>query len=79
MPDLSDRVISITGVEDDGWEVFNLAREMKLNGAFPSSIELRLAVKTAGNCDRVYSFSFAFLAGRRLPTHLQQGGWASMA
>ena len=32
MPDLSDRVISITGLEDDGWEVFNLAREMKLNG-----------------------------------------------
>ena len=23
-------------------------------------------------------FLFAFLAGRRLPTHLQQGGWASM-
>ena len=25
MPHLSDRVISITGLEDDGWEVFNLA------------------------------------------------------
>ena len=33
MPHLSDRVISITGLEDDGWEIFNLAREMKLNGA----------------------------------------------
>ena len=33
MRHLSDRVISITGLEDDGWEVFNLAREMKLNGA----------------------------------------------
>ena len=32
MPHLSDRVISITGLEDDGWEIFNLAREMKLNG-----------------------------------------------
>ena len=32
MPHLSDRVISITGLEDDGWEVFNLAREMQLNG-----------------------------------------------
>ena len=32
MPHLSDRVISITGLGDDGWEIFNLAREMKLNG-----------------------------------------------
>ena len=33
MPQLSERVISITGLDGDGWEVFNLAREMKINGA----------------------------------------------
>ena len=33
MPQLSERVISITGLDGDGWEIFNLAREMKLNGA----------------------------------------------
>ena len=33
MPQLSDRVISITGLDGDGWEIFNLAREMKINGA----------------------------------------------
>ena len=32
MPQLSERVISITGLDGDGWEIFNLAREMKLNG-----------------------------------------------
>ena len=33
MPQLSERVISITGTDGDGWEIFNLAREMKINGA----------------------------------------------
>ena len=33
MPQLSERVISITGLDGDGWEIFNLAREMKINGA----------------------------------------------
>ena len=33
MPQLSDRVISITGLDGDGWEIFNLAREMKINGS----------------------------------------------
>ena len=33
MPQLSDRVISITGLDGDGWEVFNLARETETNGA----------------------------------------------
>ena len=33
MPQLSERVISITGLDGDGWEIFNLARAMKLNGA----------------------------------------------
>ena len=33
MPHLSDRVISITGLDGDGWEIFNLAREMKISGA----------------------------------------------
>ena len=33
MPQLSERVISITGTDGDGWEIVNLAREMKINGA----------------------------------------------
>ena len=33
MPQLSERVISITGLDGDGWEIFNLAREMKIIGA----------------------------------------------
>ena len=33
MPQLSERVISITGLDGDGWEIFNLAREMKISGA----------------------------------------------
>ena len=33
MPQLSERVISITATDGDGWEIFNLAREMKINGA----------------------------------------------
>ena len=33
MPQLSERVISITGLAGDGWEIFNLAREMKISGA----------------------------------------------
>ena len=33
MPQLSERVISITALDGDGWEIFNLAREMKISGA----------------------------------------------
>ena len=42
MPQLSERVISITGLDGDGWEIFNLAREMKISGA--EIIELTLSL-----------------------------------